>query len=102
MGEGKASQLSSVAFAGDIWKGEKIRCLYRLLLTTDTLTYSLLLQRQSAQTISIAGDAAGQSQDGRLDRNVYFAKVKQVVWVHWHRMKFIGRFTTVAMLLDCN
>lgn len=100
MWEGKAAQLSSIAFAGDIWKGKKFRCFIEVTVNNRHINI-FLLQRQSVQTISIAEHVAGQSQGGRLDRNVYFAVVKQVVWVYWHRVKFIARFTSVAVLFDC-
>lgn len=100
MWEGKAAQLSSVAFAGDIWKGGKNQVFIEVDVNNRHIN-TLLLQRKSIQTISTAEDVAGQSQGGRLDRDIYFAVVKQVVWVYWHKMKFIARFTSVAMLFDC-
>lgn len=45
--------------------------------------------KDSAQTISIAEDAAGQNQGGMPEGSVYFAVVEQPLWWLWKTVEVL-------------
>lgn len=73
----------------------------------DISIQSLLFQSHGVQTMPMAEDAAGQNQGAMSDDSVYLAMVEQiqhlyktteVLWMCRHGVKFISKFTTVAVI----